>query len=67
MTDSHRCSICNKVDNMSIETEIGDYDGATHFVSDPKDESQFICGDCEEEIKEVRDYFEWKDEQNSIK
>lgn len=58
----HRCSICNKVDNQGIATEVDDYNKSVHFEPDPKNKSQFLCSDCADEIREVAWYWEIRDE-----
>lgn len=57
----HRCSICNCVSSEDVETEIGDYQGYTYFVNDPKDPSHFICGACDEVVKDLRNDYEMDD------
>lgn len=58
----HRCSICNRVNTESIETNLGDYAPLEYFTNDPKDPMHFICITCEEAIQELRDDYDFKDE-----
>lgn len=61
----HRCTICNKVDDQSIATELDDYSSDTFFVPDPSFPStSFICSDCEFEINELRQSYAIDDEQS---
>jgi len=59
---SHRCSICNKVDNESIETNLGDYESNLSFTYDPNDPSHHICIDCEEVIEDQRRDYAYMDQ-----
>lgn len=45
MQNNCRCSICNKVSSLDIETDIGDF-SKDNFVPDPKNNSHFICTEC---------------------
>lgn len=61
---THRCSICNKVNNEDIETDIGDFSSHTYFVNDPSDPTHFICGECDEVIKGINQ--EWDDSEDDL-
>jgi hypothetical protein len=61
-----RCSICNCVSNESIQTELGDYSPNMSFTHDPKDHRHFICVSCDEAIQEVRQDFEYMDEDDEL-
>ena len=54
----HRCSICNTVNSEYIETNLGDYRPYQYFVNDPKDPSHFICGECDDSIRELQMEYE---------
>jgi len=58
----HRCSICNIVNNESIETEIGDYHSHMSFTADPKDPRHFICISCSESINDQLREFDERDD-----
>ena len=62
---AHRCSICNCVSIVDIQTELGDYRQYMSYVTDPSNRLHFICIDCHEAIQDVRDDFEWMDEENN--
>lgn len=59
---THRCSICNSVNNEDIETNLGDFNDHTYYVNDPKDPSHFICGECDEVIKDLMCDYEMDNE-----
>lgn len=54
-----RCIICDKVNNKEIETNLGDFiggyagDSGKWFFPDPKNEKDFICIECKEEIDDT--------------
>lgn len=50
----HRCSICNCVNIVDIETDLGDYRDFMSFTPDPSNKNHFICIDCAEVIQEIR-------------
>ena len=49
----HRCSICNRVTNEEIETDVGDFVSGMSFTSDPSNPMFDICVECYEEIEDV--------------
>lgn len=51
-----RCVICNKVNNISVQTNIGDYIGGKgnqSFVQDYKHDNAFICFECDDIIQDT--------------
>lgn len=57
MKKTHRCSICNKVNDPRIATNLGDHEDQA-YVEDPKDSMFSICLECREGIDEI--LFEWE-------
>ena len=62
LSGQHRCSICNKVNNEDIETDLGDYVSGSSFTSDPINNMFDICIECYEEIEEANKLWEYEDE-----
>jgi hypothetical protein len=60
----NRCSICNKVSNEEIQTELGDYQAHMSFTNDPKDPLHFICVECADSIEDQRQDYQYFDEYN---
>lgn len=58
--NAHRCAICNKTDNPTVETEIGDYTNEP-FVPDPDCPDHDICMTCFESIRDS--LFEFEEEE----
>lgn len=53
----YRCSICPTVSDPSIADTQDDYKPFMNYFPDPKNSSQFICGDCFNEYQEtMRDW-----------
>ena len=58
-----RCSICNKVNNQDIETDLGDFNSKMSYVPDPKSpDTSFICIECDEAVREHLSDFQLMDE-----
>lgn len=56
MSAIHRCSICDKVNNPSIENKLGDFQKSS-FTADPKNKMFSICIECYEIINDtITDY-----------
>lgn len=56
MSNNFRCVICNKVNNLSIMTEVGDFlpdQGKKNYIADYKYDDAHICYVCEEVIQET--------------
>lgn len=56
MTNHFRCIICNKVNNTSVQTDMGDYisnKGTRTYVQDYKHEDAYICYECDDVIQET--------------
>lgn len=54
--DKHfRCIICNKVNNISVATEPGDFIGANtvKYTQDYKHSDAFICYECDDVIQDT--------------
>lgn len=60
-----RCSICNSVSSVSIETNIGDYT-PKNFVPDPKDNLFHICEECKEQHESLMHDYELRDFLNGL-
>jgi len=59
----HRCSICNRVSNEEIETNMGDYVQDLSFTFDPNNSLFDICVECGEAIDEVRHDYDFEEEE----
>jgi hypothetical protein len=59
----HRCTICNSVNIVDIETDIGDYKDHMSFTPDPSNKEHFICIECAEAIQEIRYDYAISDEE----
>jgi len=58
----YRCSICNKVSDPSIETEVGDTVRG-HFHPDPKYRESYLCDACDTSIDILMSEYHLMDEK----
>lgn len=59
---AHRCGLCNKTDDIDVETEVGDYSDEP-YVPDPNNPAFDICVTCFESICDSLFEFEEEDEE----
>jgi hypothetical protein len=72
MSVNLRCSICNKVNNPEVATNIGDYVGNKtekfkQFHTDIKDNLSLVCDECHHSLVLSRRYYANKDKLKRLK